>query len=117
MTRNQPGPASARKPRSNVATRALGQASDLSPVSWRAAAGSQDRRSGGQGGYPCLRAYRHPEAGSSLGKKTGQGGPPADHIPGAAGQRPPKALVSERGRKPPGVVVEGGDESQSDDRL
>src|SRR5258708_21741644 len=38
MTRNQPGPAAAGKPRSNVATGALGQASDLSPVSWRAAA-------------------------------------------------------------------------------
>src|SRR6266568_3357716 len=38
MTLNQPGLVSARRPTSNVATRAPGQASDLSPVSWRAVA-------------------------------------------------------------------------------
>ena len=80
-------------------------------------AGGQDRRARGQGGYPCLDAYLRAEAGSSLGKKTDQGGPPAGHVPGAAGQRPAKALVGERGRKPPGVVVEGEDENHSDDCL
>src|SRR5207248_8221991 len=68
-------------------------------------------------GYPCLGAYLGAEAGRPIGKKTDQGGPPARHVPGAAGQRPAKALVSERGRKPPGVVVEGRDENHPDDGL
>ena len=83
----------------------------------RGQAGGQDRRAREQGGYPCLGAYLRAEAGSSVGKKTDQGGPPTGHVAGAAGQRPPKALMGERGRKPPGVVVEGGDENQSDDCL
>ena len=64
----------------------------------RGEAGRQDRLTRGQSGYPCPCVYPHSDAGSPVGEKTDQSGPCADHVPRAAGQRPPKALAGERGK-------------------
>ena len=61
-----------------------GKRSVTGQLTRRGQAGGQDRRARGQGGYPCLGAYLRAEAGSSAGKKTDQGGPPAGHVAGAA---------------------------------